>query len=1331
MHRVFDFASPFPARLVFSASLVVVVLSTSSSSGQVTTGAPTLEERLLAEDAAVLAEAARLQGEPARGAVLFYQEHLTCRKCHEYGEQTSPLGPDLTRPEKEVTDVFLIESILAPSKEIREGYEPVVVITDEGKTVTGLLVEDLPEKLVLRDPLGDAELVTIAKDEIDERAQSDLSVMPPGLMNQLANRQQFLDLALYVMEITRGGPKRALELEPEPSLYARPPVPEYENRIDHAGMISELNQESYQRGEEIYGRLCVNCHGTKDDPGSLPTSLRFASDAFRNGNDPHSMYKTLTHGFGLMAAQIWMVPEQKYDAINYIREAYLKPHNPSQYVAVDAAYLAGLPIGDTRGPAPSTFEPWVAMDYGPNLTATYEIGEDGTNFAYKGIAVRLDAGPGGVTQGRYWMLYDEDTLRVAGAWSGEGFIDYNAIMLNGKHGVHPRIVGRLHFENKAGPGWGNPGDGSLDDPRFLGRDDRPYGPLPRDWAHYKGLYHHGNRVILSYTVGKTRVLDMPGVDTASASPVFTRALSIGPRDREMLLRVAQQPDGKVRLVSASKADRESGRIALFGPDEFLSGRRTASSEAPGEAGAMVFDGSSHVEIAEAADFEMTSADYTICARIKTKNDGSILAKTAPTGKWVPNGKTLFVRGGKLTFDIGWVGDVRSERSVNDNRWHHVAMTFEHSSGRVRLYIDGRLDGEKILKPRAKVQEHVVRLGYTAPNFPKETYFKGQIPDVWFYRRVLSDEQIALVAADDFAAEGLLAKWHPASIEAGTFLDATGQGHSVRIVRGKPKTNSMIALGGGLVAGISRSIDGAEWTTGNQGQLLLSIPQGDRPLAFTLSLARLEEADDVAALAERISANEPTQDLAALIKGGPPRWPGTVANLGVMGDDDGPFAVDVLTRPATNPWFCQVRMTGFDFFPGGRRAAVCCWDGDVWLVDGIDRPQDGLTWQRIASGMFQPLGLKVVDGKIYVTCRDQLAVLHDLNGDGETDFYESFNNDHQVTDHFHEFAMGLQTDAQGNFYYAKSARHALPALVPHHGTLLRVSKDGSRTDILAKGFRAANGVCINPDGTFFVTDQEGHWMPENRVNWVPGKGGYYGNFFGYHDVTDTSDDAMLQPVCWINNELDRSPAELLWVNSDKWGPLDGALLNTSYGFGMVYVVPYETVEGQMQGGMCRLPIDAFPTGVMRGRFHPRDGQLYTCGMFAWAGSRTQPGGFYRLRYTGKPVHLPIGLSATTDGMLITFSGALDRASAENPENYAVKIWAIKRTANYGSENHDERSLPVSGAMLSANGKSVLVKIPEICPTWCMEIRYRLKSADGKSVDNVIHNTIHRLGESRMP
>src|SRR5205814_9088627 len=167
--------------------------------------------------------------------------------------------------------------------------------------------------------------------------------------------------------------------------------------------------------------------------------------------------------------------------------------------------------------------------------------------------------------------------------------------------------------------------------------------------------------------------------------------------------------------------------------------------------------------------------------------------------------------------------------------------------------------------------------------------------------------------------------------------------------------------------------------------------------------------------------------------------------------------------------------------------------DVWLVRGIDRPEGGLTWQRIASGLFQPLGLKIVQGKIYVGCRDQIVRLHDVNGDGEIDFYECFNNDHQVTEHFHEFAMGLQTDGEGNFYYTKAARHALDAVVPQHGTVLKVSKDGSKTEIICGGFRAANGFGLGPAGEMLASDQEGYWTPANRINLLR-PGGFYGNMW---------------------------------------------------------------------------------------------------------------------------------------------------------------------------------------------------------------------------------------------
>jgi putative heme-binding domain-containing protein len=144
--------------------------------------------------------------------------------------------------------------------------------------------------------------------------------------------------------------------------------------------------------------------------------------------------------------------------------------------------------------------------------------------------------------------------------------------------------------------------------------------------------------------------------------------------------------------------------------------------------------------------------------------------------------------------------------------------------------------------------------------------------------------------------------------------------------------------------------------------------------------------------------------------------------------------------------------------------------------------------------------------------------------------------------------------------------------------------------------------------------------------------------------------------------------------------------------------------------------------------PGSGQLYTCGLFGWAGDQTEPGGFYRVRATGKPMFLPIALSARKDGMLLRFTAALDPRATIDVSRYGARIWSIKRTANYGSDHHDERSLEITAASLSADGHTVFLKIPAIRPTRCMEITYRIRGKGGETVDGVIYNTIHQLGDA---
>ncbi|MCP4782554.1 MAG: c-type cytochrome [Fuerstiella sp.] len=170
-----------------------------------------LAEMLAELDPAELAIEARKFGDAVRGASLFYSPAISCAKCHD-PKQGQRLGPDLASRREGVTDPFLIESILQPSKTIRKGFDQLSIITDEGLVFTGYQLKDEDGKLVLREPAAGKE-ITIDRDTIEETMLSRTSAMPIGLANQLSSRQQFMDIVRFLMEIHEGGPSRLAELK--------------------------------------------------------------------------------------------------------------------------------------------------------------------------------------------------------------------------------------------------------------------------------------------------------------------------------------------------------------------------------------------------------------------------------------------------------------------------------------------------------------------------------------------------------------------------------------------------------------------------------------------------------------------------------------------------------------------------------------------------------------------------------------------------------------------------------------------------------------------------------------------------------------------------------------------------------------------------------------------------------------------------------------------------------------------------------------------------------------------------------------------------------------
>ncbi len=476
------------------------------------------------------------------------------------------------------------------------------------------------------------------------------------------------------------------------------------------------------------------------------------------------------------------------------------------------------------------------------------------------------------------------------------------------------------------------------------------------------------------------------------------------------------------------------------------------------------------------------------------------------------------------------------------------------------------------------------------------------------------------------------------------------------------------------------------------------------------------------------------------KGGPLRWTENVVTKGVLNfssTPDGSYVIDQLTPPTENPWKRRVRFGGLDFFRDGKRAALSTWDGDVWIVSGIDEGLEKLTWKRFASGSYETLGLKIVDDVIYTSGRDQITRYHDFNKDGEADFYENFNNEITSSEGFHEFVFDLQTDTQGNFFVAKAGPvrgggrgfggDSYGSITAHAGTLLKISKDGKKVEVFATGFRAPNGISVGPNNEVTTGDNEGTWVPACPVNWVE-KNGFYGVEPLAHQTPMPS---FKPPLCWMShNDIDNSGGGQVWITSKKWGPMEGELFHMSYGKCTLYHVLKEKVGTQMQGGVVKIPLK-FTSSTMRAKFNPKDGQLYVAGLQGWQTSAAKITGLDRVRYTGKPVYGVSGLKVKKNAVELTFTQPLDPAYASDVQNYSAKRWNYRRAEQYGSpefsvsdpQKQQRDELPIQAAKLSADGKTVTLAIADLKPVMGQSIGFNLKAKDGTEINQSIQHTIN--------
>lgn len=385
--------------------------------------------------------------------------------------------------------------------------------------------------------------------------------------------------------------------------------------------------------------------------------------------------------------------------------------------------------------------------------------------------------------------------------------------------------------------------------------------------------------------------------------------------------------------------------------------------------------------------------------------------------------------------------------------------------------------------------------------------------------------------------------------------------------------------------------------------------------------------------------------------------------------------------------------GIDFKSDGSMV-VSTWDpdGSVYLVQNYLQPNPNLIKvTRIAKGLAEPLGLKVIDDQIYVLQKHELTLLLDHDGDQLIDEYHAITNKWLATSNFHEFAFGLEYKAP-YLYLAlataiKRGGVAESNQVPDRGKILKVHKDTGEITFIASGLRTPNGLSFDKRGRLFVTDNQGDWLPSSKLIEVT-----EGHFYGGRSV-DFEGTKLLketQPVVWLpQDEIGNSPSEPAPLNV---GPYQDQMIHGEVTHGGLKRVFTEQINGRQQGAVFRFS-QGLEAGVNRIEWAP-SGDLIVGGIGNpgnWSHKGKSWFGLQRLTYNHKPTFEMLAIRAKSDGFEIEFTHPIKLGQQIRASDFQIKQWHYKPTSDYGGPKLGLTDLTISKLTISTDRKRIFLSI----------------------------------------
>lgn len=393
--------------------------------------------------------------------------------------------------------------------------------------------------------------------------------------------------------------------------------------------------------------------------------------------------------------------------------------------------------------------------------------------------------------------------------------------------------------------------------------------------------------------------------------------------------------------------------------------------------------------------------------------------------------------------------------------------------------------------------------------------------------------------------------------------------------------------------------------------------------------------------------------------------------------------------------------------------------DIWVMEGM-KTQDRarITVKRYYPGnLREALGVKVVNGEVYVAVKFALLKFTDANKDGiaeDTVRIVEFPNRPEPADGWNNYSLDLKY--RGGFFYvalpSQTRGPGLPAypIMPGRGTVAKIDPVKKTLEYIASGLRTPDGLGWGPDSALFVTDNQGAWLPSSKLIHATG-----GRFFGLQPV-EAGDPSLTEtpPAIWMpHGEASSSPTQPVMLEK---GPFAGQMLVGDNVLGVVNRVSLEKVAGEFQGALYHFT-GGLTCGTHRLLLNPA-GDVYLGGLGSPINTWNVKGhyvGMQIARFNGKPGFEVKEILSRADGFTLRFTAPAG-VSAGDPANYRLRQWRYQPTKEYGGQKLDNVALTVTAATLDPSKNLVHLAVTGLAPGRVVDFQFHrdLQSESGQSI-----------------